>query len=44
MGNAFFLVCNENAKVTEGLANLYKASEEIRDQACQLIIVPATFY
>ena len=44
MGNAFFLVYNENPKVTEVLANLHKASKESRDQACQLITVPAPFY
>ena len=44
MGNAFFLVCNENPIVNEGLANLEKAPKEIRDQACQLITVPALFY
>ena len=31
MKNALFLVCNENPKVTDGLANLHKASKEIRD-------------
>ena len=39
MGNAFFLVCDENPKVNEELANLNKISKEIRDQACQLITV-----
>ena len=40
MGNAFFLVCDEKPKVTEELDNLNKISEEIRDQASQLITVP----
>ena len=44
MGNAFFLVCDENPKVTEELANLNKISKEIRDQACQLITVPGPYY
>ena len=44
MGNAFFLVCNENPIVNEGLANLEKAPKEIRDQACQLVTVQALFY
>ena len=43
MGNAFFLICDENPKVTERPANLHKASKETRDQACQLIAVPARF-
>ena len=38
---SFFLVCDENPKVIEVLANLHKASKETRDQACQLITVPA---
>ena len=40
MVKAFFLVCDENPKVTEAPANLHKASKKIRDQACQLITVP----
>ena len=37
MGNAFFLVSDENPKVTERAANLHKTSKETRDQACQLL-------
>ena len=44
LGNAFFLICDENPKLTERLANLHKASKEARDQAFQLITVPAPFY
>ena len=44
MGDAFFLVCGENPKVTERSAGLHKTSKETRDQACQLITVPALFY
>ena len=44
MGNAFFLVCDENPKVTERPANLHKTSKETRDQACQLITVLALCY
>ena len=39
MGNTLFFVCNENPKVTEGLANLHTGFKEIRDQASQLITV-----
>ena len=35
-GSAFFLVCDENPKVTEGPANLHKVSKEARKQVCQL--------
>ena len=44
MGNAFFLVYNENPKVSKGPANLHKACKETRDQAYQLIAVPEPFY
>ena len=44
MGNAFFLVCNENPKVTEVSAGLHITSKETKDHACQLIRVPALFY
>ena len=44
LGNAFFLICDENPKLAERLANLHKASKEARDQAFQLITVPAPFY
>ena len=33
LGNAFFLICGENSKLTERPANLHKASKETRDQA-----------
>ena len=38
---SFLLVCDENPNVIEVLANLHKTSKETRDQACQLITVPA---
>ena len=44
LGSAFFLVCDKNPKVNEGLANIQKISKEIRDQVCQLITVPMPFY
>ena len=44
MGNGFFLVCDENTKVTEESANINKISKEIRDQACQLITAPGPYY
>ena len=44
MGNVFFLVCDENPKVTEEPANLNKISKEIRGQACQLTTVPGPYY
>ena len=44
MGNAFFLVCDEQPKVTDELANLNKISRDIRDQTCQLITVPELYY
>ena len=44
MENVFFLVCDDNPKVTEELANLNKISKEIRDQTYQLIIVTGPYY
>ena len=44
LGNAFFLACDENPKVTKKPASLHKTSKETRDQARQLITVPALFY
>ena len=44
LGNAFFLIFDENPKVTVRPANLHKASKETRDPAFQLIIAPAQFY
>ena len=32
MENALLLVCNGNPKVIEGLVNLHKTYQEIRDQ------------
>ena len=44
LGNAFFLIFDENPKVTVRPDNLHKASKETRDPAFQLIIAPAQFY
>ena len=45
MGNALFLVCNENPKVSEGLADLNKASKKTRDFTFLLIrTAPSPFH
>ena len=44
MENGFFLVCDENTKVIEELANLNNISKEIRDLASQLITVLEPYY
>ena len=44
MGNAFFLVWDENPEVTERPANVHKTSKQTRDQACQLTTDPALSY